>query len=92
MSCTVYHAHNLHLCLIHYARTWQSTDWPRLTHWLAARLPVSSADKQSILESNDPIYRLLKLKVQYVKLALMFSGQQGSGAAGGGSGSDRPSS
>eukprot|EP00038_Savillea_parva_P003110 m.121139 g.121139 ORF g.121139 m.121139 type:complete len:416 (+) comp11075_c1_seq3:3777-5024(+) len=70
----------------------QSTDWPRLTHWLAARLPVSSADKQSILESNDPIYRLLKLKVQYVKLALMFSGQQGSGAAGGGSGSDRPSS
>eukprot|EP00035_Acanthoeca_spectabilis_P013582 m.253012 g.253012 ORF g.253012 m.253012 type:complete len:266 (+) comp15926_c0_seq4:1544-2341(+) len=50
-----------------------SDNWLRLTHWLAARLPVSAAQKQSILESDDPIFRLLKLKVEYVKLAVHFA-------------------
>eukprot|EP00037_Helgoeca_nana_P016303 m.153509 g.153509 ORF g.153509 m.153509 type:complete len:393 (+) comp23453_c0_seq3:115-1293(+) len=51
----------------------QSAEWPRLTHWLAARLPTPSVEKQPILESDDPIFRLLKIKLAYVRLAVHFA-------------------
>lgn len=44
-----------------------------LGDWLAARLPVSNASKQNLLETNDPIWRLLKIANSFRKLVDMYA-------------------